>query len=739
MIRLVSLLLASAALIAASLPLWAMPALPQTNLRYRIEVELKPDTRALVGAMQIEWANSGDQPVERVPLHLYLNAFAHEGTSWVREVVSRGRKEQLERLLEVHPDPWGHIELESVHQTARLAAGAGSEALLEWQMIQPDDGNPLDRTLALVELDRSVPPGGVLELRVAFRARLPVPIARTGGEGDFFLVAQWFPKLAAFEEKGVRGSSSSGFRPAQFHGPTEFYADFADWDVTLVVPEDFTLGATGRRVEEAVHEGRLRARYVQRAVHDFAFVAGRGLHDETFVLDPQTAGPAVAVRYLLPRETARHLQRWRQAVEGALTVLGRRVGPYPYETLTVVCPPYRHAATSGMEYPTLITGFFDDPIFSGFPLGALRLPEGVLVHEFGHQYFYGLLASNEREDAFLDEGFNTYWESEILTTLYGAGASGGRVLGRPIDARAWRGWSLAVNGERIREPVRKRPSWLFRWGTSRNQIYSRPAMILATAARLFGHETLDAVFRAYYERFVFRHPGPEDFLAVAAEVGGENLGAFLREAFLSPELADYQVRQASSEPWKPPRGRLPEPEGTVSISDENREEFPEFGLDPAAREEDGRVLVELRDPGWIDGATERRGQVVRRLAEPEIAVRSDAKPREGSAGPHEFFESWVLLDGPARRHLPVSVLFRFDDGVLLREHWDGRSAWRAYRFLRPASLLEVRLDPEERIALDVRPENDARLVDPDSRFLDAWGAWLGALAQWLAAGASLWL
>ena len=123
--------------------------------------------------------------------------------------------------------------------------------------------------------------------------------------------------------------------------------------------------------------------------------------------------PAVAVTMLLRPEHADQAERHRRAIDNALTYMGLWFGPYPYPTLTVVDPDFR-AGVGGMEYPTLITGG------TGYVLAGQGIdPEFVLVHEFGHQHFYGPLGTNEFKDAWMDEGFNTYATAMVLEKAYG--------------------------------------------------------------------------------------------------------------------------------------------------------------------------------------------------------------------------------------------------------------------------------------------------------------------------------
>lgn len=702
--------------------------LPPTTIVYHIDASLDPATRALKGTEEVRWTNRTNEPIAALPLHLYLNAFSHDQTTWMRGVApSRLRMGDLQ---ERERDPWGYMEPVSIRQKVK-----DGERDASFRAIQPDDGNTLDRSLAEITLVEPVPPGGEVVLTIGFEGRLPVPIARTGGDRDFFLVAQWYPKIGVIEPEGVRHAPKARSAARQFHGPTEFYADFADYDVTFSTPAGFLIGATGRSQGEPAPDGSgmIKARYQQRAVHDFALVVGKGLIDQTEVHAPKGGGPAVSVRVVATAGSEGQMPRWMGAAKGALDVFGSRVGPYPYETLTVVMMPFWAGRTSGMEYPTFITGIPSDPLLDHPLLAGLRQPEGVIVHEFGHQYFYGLLASNEQEEAFLDEGFNSYWEDQAMRTIYGDDTSAGVLLGRQLRDADFQTLGLAAASDDIREPMRKRPSWLFIPSTSGVQIYARSASTFATAAGLFGQEKVDKVFAEYFRRFAFKHPDADDFLAVAAEAGGPDFGAFCREAFEQERVPDYAVTDVTSEAWEPPLGRVMTDSGPIVLTKESRASSPEAGLPAYAREGDGKVVAEIVDPGWT-----RRGASVTGSITLAPLTPSAGSPAPGyrAAG---FQESFVRVVGPGWDTLPVTVEVRFADGAVVRDAWDGKSGWRTYRFVRAAPVTSARVDPEGKIGVDAKPENNTLASSAHPGVAADFGLWLGAAASFLAGGLSSWL
>jgi hypothetical protein len=705
-------------------------SLPDTKLDYRIRVRIDPSTRRITGEERLRWVNPSDAAVQRVPLHLYLNAFSHLGTTWMREAEeSYGARFNPERFLAMYPDPWGWID-PSIEQVS-----GGERTGARWRPIQPDDGNRLDRSLIEVTLPRPVAPGETLELRIRFKGRLPEPVARTGCTPEHCMVVQWFPKIAVLEVAGVRHAEKPRWAARQFHAATEFYADFADYDVTIEAPRGWIIGATGKQQGEAgsARGGFQSVRYTQRAVHDFAFVLGRDLHDVRTVYRPRAKGATpIAVRYLLPRAHAHQVKGARRAIERALDLYARRVGVYPYETLTVVLPPYRARRTGGMEYPTLITGMFADPLWERFPLRHFHAQELVLVHELGHEYFYGLLATNEQEEAFLDEGFTAHFEGQCLRALYGQRGSAGWMLGRPLDNVEFYRFGLTRSRHRIREPLIRRPSALYYPRTQGLHNYNRGALTLWTAANRFGLKKVNRVFTAYYRRHRFGHPDVDDFLEVARESSGAQMSAFLSEAFSRERIPDFRVVSVTSRRFTAPLGRITDEKGSFVVKEESREAALGRLTTARMRDQNDRVWVEITDPGWNRGGGKA---VYGRTFWHGFQRKNAGKPRSSD----RLYESRARITGPAWDNLPATVLLRFEDGVEVRERWDARAAWRGYRVVRPARLVEVRIDEQHRVVLDVVPQNNGQALEADRRFLADWGGWLGAAVQWLAGGLSLWL
>jgi peptidase M1-like protein len=519
---------------------------PQVEVaNYEIEAKLDPNAKAVTGTAKITWTNPSTDTVPDLWFHLYLNAFRDRDSTFWRE--SRG---QL-RGVPMPEDGWGSIRVTAL----RLADGTDLLPALSYEA--PDDGNPKDRTVARVALPQPVAPGGRVALDVAFTAALPKAYARTGYAGDYYLVAQWFPKLAVYEPAGRRGRPAGGWNAHQFHADSEFYADFGRYRVSMTVPSNYVVGATGVRTGRTASGATATYTYEQDRIHDFAWTASPRFVDITrrFVAARAVSEPEyrdasarldrpieqlrlgdVEVRLLLQPEHQPQAERYLGAAMRGLKAFGLAYGAYPYPTLTIVDPPEAAEGTGGMEYPTFFT-VGTMTLFNAWPFDRIREPEEVVLHELAHQYFQGLVASNEFEEAWLDEGITTYVTAQVMDEMFGPDRSTLELAG----LRLGQGDQLRLMNHRDRgaEMIRQ-PSWTYDESYGFNA-YFRPALTLRTLAHLVGERTMARILRTYVERWRFGHPSSDDFYAVASEVAGRDLRPFFAQTIESPEVVDYEL------------------------------------------------------------------------------------------------------------------------------------------------------------------------------------------------------
>ncbi len=459
-------------------------------LSYKIKVslEIKGKYKVFVkGKEEITWENTSSAPVKKLYFHLYQNAF-REGSSFMEEIGG------LPKKWKKHKEWWGEEKIESLVVN-------GQDITSSLKFVHPDDENEKDRTVLEAELPQEIPPGERALIEVRFTTKMPKAFARSGvGEGYYF-ISQWFPKLGVLESDGT-------WICHQYHRNGEFYADFSTYEVSITLPSHLEVAASGDLIKEKVQGKKKYLEFRQDKVHDFAWAADRDFvkiedHYESKVQ------PRVKILLYIQPDHLRQKGRYLEAIKRALRFFSEKIGPYPYGRITIVDPDISAMRTSGMEYPTLITG---GSLYL-LPRG-IKFTEDVTIHEFGHQYWYGVVANNETDEAWLDEGVNTFFEMNIMDTYPWFFD----ILGyKSRDSERLR---LGYIKSTYADPIIK-PSWKFFPGTYSSNVYTRAALTLETWKRLVGEEKFFAALSEYFRRFSFKHPRSSDFFSTMEELLGD--------------------------------------------------------------------------------------------------------------------------------------------------------------------------------------------------------------------------
>ncbi len=226
------------------------------------------------------------------------------------------------------------------------------------------------------------------------------------------------------------------------------------------------------------------------------------------------------------RESLEHFESW--------------YGPYPYKTLTLV-DPEPDSAAGGMEYPTFITGET-----SWFMPEGLHVPELVLEHEFGHQYWYGMVATNEFEDAWMDEGINSYSEVKVLDSILGRNTSIINLAGITLSERGEQRLSYA--GVADVDPIAENAYDYYDYNSYGGITYGKTASVLLTLEGIIGEDTMQKAMHVYFMKYRFTHPTKEDFLKTIEEVSGKNLRWYFNQAIYGSPVMDYKVLKIESYP-----------------------------------------------------------------------------------------------------------------------------------------------------------------------------------------------
>jgi hypothetical protein len=316
-----------------------------------------------------------------------------------------------------------------------------------------------------------------------------------------------------------------------------------------------------------------------------------------------------------------------------------------------------------MEYPTFIScgASLYTPKSAWQEYEAL---EPTVAHEYAHQYFYGMLASNEFEEAWLDEGFARYSEVRFMSETEGDAHPLVRIFGFPVLLR-----SVALHPPldtqlRTFDSVSRDPltaSWRFEGPATYGLVYGKTALALSTLERQIGAPAMDRLLRAYVDAFRFRHPTTEDLLRVVGRVAGPAGSAMLRRALFTPGAVDYAVASADSRPAEPPAG-------------------------------------------WID-AGGRSSEVV------------PAKSRRPAA-----FETDVVVERRGELALPVEIRLEFEKGKPYETVWDGEARWIRLHVDSGPKLVRALVDPREKLLLDSNRNNNGRVVRGDAAAANLWTA-----------------
>ena len=521
----------------------ALAQLSPRNANYEIDVSLDPATKRLTGRQTLRWRNTSNDLIPELQFHLYLNGFKNDKSTFMRESGGQLRGEYIDKNDKL---AWGSIDLLSTRLTHDNGNGSAENLTNKARFIQPDDSNTDDRTVISIPLKTPIRPGERVVIDMVFRAKLPRIFARTGFSRDYFLVGQWFPKIGVYESPGTRYQTGPRGRwnCHQFHAHSEFYADYGVYDVRITTPQNYVIGATGQLQAETANKARntKTLRYHAEDVVDFAWTASPHFEVVNDVWQRQSGGK-VSIRLLMQPEHRSQADRHLFAVKAALAYFDKVLGRYPFPTLTIVDPPLHGAGSAGMEYPTFITAGTSWGIPSG-----IRAPEMVTVHEFGHQYFMQLLASNEFEEAWLDEGFNQYFEGRIMDETYGPKSSQIDLFGfRMGDMENSRDSYVRLDNPAIGPSFGN--TWQLPDGYYGQLTYSKTATWLRTLEGLLGRKTMDEIMRTYFLRWQFRHPNANSFIAIVNEIApartrfryGPDMNWFFDQVLYGDKVCDYEL------------------------------------------------------------------------------------------------------------------------------------------------------------------------------------------------------
>lgn len=459
---------------------------------YNIVANLDHNAKLATCSQDIQWTNTSPDTIHELRLYMYMNAFKDLNSTYLKGGSTNVFRQDLLTRTEKE---WGYIKIEEIRDE--------NQNNLSQRYIQPNDQNEDDQSVVSIALNNPILPGETKSFSLMFTVKLPKTIVRSGfGKDDFFLFVHWFPQMGVYEKDK---NGTWGWNCHQFMRGTEFFADFGDYNVEINASDHLVIGGSGCRISEEKKDGRQIVSFQAHDIIDFGWVA----YPKFEIYSSSFMG--VDIEILMPPEHCAFADRYLTAVEHGLEYLGENIGAYPYPKITIVDPPV-HTLNSGfMEYPMMITG----ASFYGIPK-SIRSVESLVIHEFTHMYFMATLASNEKEEAWLDEGFVTYFEDRIMDHYYGSKSSLFNIFG-----------FHSGNGENSRleytglpdpsvGPI-ARPGWEFE-GSFKGLVYAKMATVLKTLEGIVSRPVMDEIIKSYFDEFKFKHPKEADFRGVVSRV-----------------------------------------------------------------------------------------------------------------------------------------------------------------------------------------------------------------------------
>lgn len=526
----------------------------QQHVDYTMDVDVDAKNYQYKGTQKLVYTNNSPDELNVVYYHLYYNAFqpgsemdmrlqsiADPDGRMVDNVGTRENPKYESRIAKLGPTEKGYLKVLSLSQNGAAVKYTTEDTVLE------------------VALNSPIKPGDKVTFEMEFEGQVPTHIRRAGRQsrdGVELSMAQWFPKLAEYDFEGWH---------AHPYIAREFHGVWGNFDVTLHIDKEYTVGGTGylQNPQEIGHGyedkskklnlpkgDKLSWHFVAPMVHDFTWAA-----DPEYAHDTRIAADGTELHFLY-KDTDDYRKAWTEVqplTEKALLYFNENIGQYPWKQYSVI-----QGGDGGMEYAmcTLTAGG-----------KSLRGLVGTVFHEFAHAWFQHLLANNESKHSWMDEGF----------TSYISGLAGNKILrggdGKPSNG-SYRGYQYLVDNN-IEQPLTTHAD---RFNVNRafgTASYTKGSMFLTQLNYIIGEEATKKTIKKYYEDFKFKHPTPNDIKRTAEKVSGIELDWYLNEWVQTIHTIDYAVAKVEGNAVSLARiGRMPMPiDVKVTYTDGSSEDY----------------------------------------------------------------------------------------------------------------------------------------------------------------------
>ncbi len=480
--------------LAVSTLLFAQDGYWQQSISYEMDVALNTNNHQVMGTQKVTYTNNSPDTLREMYYHLYFNAFQPGSMMDVRSRTIEDPDGRVgDRIGKLSPDEIGFQKVFTLKQDGKNVS---------FQTLG---------TLLKVELDRPILPGKSTVMEMEYQSQVPVQIRRSGrdnAEGISYSMTQWYPKVSEYDK--------DGWHPNPYIG-REFYGVWGDFDVSITLDKSFVVGGTGLLKDETINvDGTKTWNFKAENVHDFAWAA-----DPDYLHDVVEGPNGMEIHFYYENEEELK-EKWTGVQENTVRlfeIMNETFGAYPYKKYSIL-----QGGDGGMEYPmaTLITGERSP--------GSLL---GVIVHEVIHSWYQMVLATDEAQYAWMDEGFTTFASSHVMNIL-----SDKNVLNP--HTRSMSGYRRLVQSGK-QEPLRTHADHFhtnFAYGVSS---YSKGEIFLWQLRYMLGDDAFYPAMREYYNTWKFKHPRPEDVIRIMEKHGNCVLDWYLDGWINTTNTIDYAV------------------------------------------------------------------------------------------------------------------------------------------------------------------------------------------------------
>lgn len=526
-------------LICCSILLNAQRTTPyfQQEVNYKIEARLDDKSHYVHANIEMEYINHSPDTLSEIYIHLWPNAYKNQKSSLAKQLAREG-------------------DYFMYYFQGKDRGGIDS---LSFQVDQQNAEYTLYNDyidIAKIVLKKPLAPGASMVISTPFRVKLPSgSISRLGHIGESYQITQWYPKPAVYDQ--------NGWNPIPYLGQGEFYSEFGSFDVSITLPANYTVGATGdlqtvseiKRLESlaqlpvsekpsnefpASSTEMKTLRYTQKNIHDFGWFADK----RWIVRKGEAIMPSGRVVTTWAMFTPRNAELWAKGTEyiaDGLISYSQWVGEYPYDQCTAVDGTI--SAGGGMEYPNVTV--------IGNTSSAFQLAQ-VIVHEVGHNWFYGILGSNEREHGWMDEGINSFMETLTMenkfpnSKIYDGVLDEkiGKILGLdkfPLNYQNELFYQFA--GRPGKDQAIQTSSEEFSSMNYGAIMYKKTGLAFNYLRNYLGDDLFKKCMNTYFDEWKFKHPQPEDLEAVFERVSERNLDWFFHNVITTDHPLDYKAQK----------------------------------------------------------------------------------------------------------------------------------------------------------------------------------------------------